>query len=247
MSDPIYEDTYFLRPTQQQIINDPYSMISKVARRYRWILQQGKPIEASSRCLDIGAGLGQGSWILSQQANYVIGVDISKFAMKFADQAYKNFKLEFMHADFLKTPLQGTFDYIFCVHLLEHIAPQNMELFVARLHQFCHLKTYCYIDLPLEASWIGRADRWRRKLKQKPPHDPTHISFHNVRSIVSLFKKNNFQLVKCIRNFPPLPKFCRFLQKRFVWGRVKNLFTVEGLFIFQPNSHKEVDYRSKRF
>jgi SAM-dependent methyltransferase len=73
--------------------------------------------------LDIGCGYGYGSYILSQKARLVIGIDTNRNCVDAAKQRYYRNNLNFVHADalqFLKS-ISSKFDVIVMFEVIEHI------------------------------------------------------------------------------------------------------------------------------
>lgn len=230
-----FNEHYFLRPNQKAILSNPYNMKSWTAMKYLWILDQMNNIDSKSHCLDIGCGLGQGSWILSQRSESVVGVDISPFAIQFANSKYtgNSNSLKYLCSDFQKLSLNKTFDNIFCVHFLEHISKKEAGIFVKHLHKFCNSNSYIYINLPLENSCAVKYSYFMERLKGIPPHDPTHIGIYNVGEIKTLFYENGFVLSGLKRIFLPSKKLSKLMTLNIVPEFFKDELTFEALFIFQ--------------
>lgn len=84
--------------------------------RYTWA--QGI-ILPEHTVLDLGCGCGYGSFILSQKAKEVVGVDDSFEAITFAKTHYHNHNITFCCCDFLG--IGGYYDVVIAFEFIEHI------------------------------------------------------------------------------------------------------------------------------
>ena len=75
------------------------------------------------KVLDFASGEGYGSYMLSKEANHVIGIEIDEKTVKHASSRYIKDNLEFIQGSILKVPIEGekTFDAIICFEALEHV------------------------------------------------------------------------------------------------------------------------------
>ncbi|RLI48415.1 MAG: hypothetical protein DRP09_21470, partial [Candidatus Thorarchaeota archaeon] len=80
--------------------------------------------------LDMACGEGYGSYMLSKEANYVIGIDIDEKIIKHANNKYAQNNLKFVQGSILEVPLKNKkFDVIVCFEALEHIEEHEKFLF----------------------------------------------------------------------------------------------------------------------
>ncbi len=80
-----------------------------------------KELVKGKRVLDIACGEGYGSFMMSEVAMSVIGVDIDPQAINHACSHYQRDNLKFMQGDCTKIPLQdGCIDYVVSYETLEH-------------------------------------------------------------------------------------------------------------------------------
>lgn len=79
------------------------------------------------KVLDLACGSGYGSHMLfSAGASKVIGIDISKDAVFYAQKKYSKKNIEFRVSDALKTGLSdASIDVVVCFEFIEHIAAQD--------------------------------------------------------------------------------------------------------------------------
>lgn len=75
------------------------------------------------KILDLASGEGYGSWLLSQSAALVIGVDISEECIHHAIKMYENNNLSYLIGSIINIPIEEReiFDVIVCFEALEHI------------------------------------------------------------------------------------------------------------------------------
>ena len=75
------------------------------------------------KVLDFASGEGYGSYILSKEAESVIGIEIDEKTVKHASSKYIRDNLEFIQGSILKVPIEGEkmFDAIICFEALEHV------------------------------------------------------------------------------------------------------------------------------
>jgi arylsulfatase A-like enzyme/glycosyltransferase involved in cell wall biosynthesis/2-polyprenyl-3-methyl-5-hydroxy-6-metoxy-1,4-benzoquinol methylase/peptidoglycan hydrolase CwlO-like protein len=75
------------------------------------------------KVLDFASGEGYGSYMLSKEAELVIGVEIDEKTVKHASSSYIRDNLEFIQGSILKVPIEGEkmFDAIICFEAIEHV------------------------------------------------------------------------------------------------------------------------------
>jgi len=75
--------------------------------------------------LEVGCGLGTLSWVLSKYSDYVIGADISKFAVHWGKKNYRSQRgkeIDFVVASGTHLPFrENSIDCIVCSHFFEHL------------------------------------------------------------------------------------------------------------------------------
>lgn len=87
--------------------------------RYRF----AKEFVQGKRVLDMACGEGYGSFILSEDAESVVGVDISPVCVRHASVKYGGEKLRFIEGSITDVPLEGEglYDVVVCFEALEHV------------------------------------------------------------------------------------------------------------------------------
>lgn len=101
--------------------------------------------------LEVGCSEGLGTVLLGEFARKVIAIDIDAQAVAEAQRNFTSDKIEFRVGDFLKACL-GEFDGLVSLDVIEHIYPENEELFLSAICR--HLSTYglCVIGTPNKMS-----------------------------------------------------------------------------------------------
>ena len=81
----------------------------------------------AKKVLDLASGEGYGSFLLSEKANCVVGVDIDQNAIKHSSKKYHKENLQFLQGSICEIPLKGNkiFDVIVCFEAIEHIEEQE--------------------------------------------------------------------------------------------------------------------------
>jgi O-antigen biosynthesis protein len=82
------------------------------------------------KVLDLASGEGYGSFLLSQNAESVIGIDIDTDTVKHASKRYNKENLTFLQGSIIKIPIAGEklFDVIVCFEAIEHIKEHELLL-----------------------------------------------------------------------------------------------------------------------
>lgn len=91
--------------------------------RYEFAARQ---IKRQSRVLDAACGCGYGSWIIQNAGNRVVGVDISRDAIKYAEEHYHG--PGYLLGSILDKPWVGWFDALVSFETIEHIAEPEKAL-----------------------------------------------------------------------------------------------------------------------
>ena len=87
--------------------------------RYRF----AKEFVKGKKVLDLGCGEGYGSFMLSEDAGLLVGVDIDPACVRHASSKYSGKNLRFIEGSITSVPLdgRGLYDVIVCFEALEHI------------------------------------------------------------------------------------------------------------------------------
>ena len=124
---------------------------------------------AKKTVADVGCGLGIGSYILSNEARFVWGVDKSAENVSFAQQMYAgSLKMRFDALDINDFPREvAKFSVVACVEVLEHIAdPEKAIAFLKRLMG----------PLGSSVGWVTLPNRNSPLLQKDKPRNPFHVA-----------------------------------------------------------------------
>lgn len=77
----------------------------------------------NKKALDLASGEGYGSFMLSEDAKEVVGVEINKRAVEHASAKYQRENLNFIQGSILDIPIDGenVFDLVVCFEAMEHV------------------------------------------------------------------------------------------------------------------------------
>jgi O-antigen biosynthesis protein len=119
------ESKHFLRWTGERFL--PWIEGAQIhyehLHRYAFAAQFVK----GKKVLDLGSGEGYGSYLLSKEADFVLGLDIDEQSINHANGRYHRDNLQFVQGSFLEVPIKGQkeFDVVICFEALEHITEHH--------------------------------------------------------------------------------------------------------------------------
>jgi ubiquinone/menaquinone biosynthesis C-methylase UbiE len=98
---------------------DDYAVAYEHLHRYGF----AKEFVRGKRVLDLACGEGYGSFILSETADSVTGIDIDDLSVRHASSRYAKDNLSFITGSITKIPIEGEslFDVIVCFEAIEHV------------------------------------------------------------------------------------------------------------------------------
>lgn len=136
--------------------------------------------------VDVGCGLGIGSNILSQEAQFVWGIDINHESIEFARQLftrepnniYYTPQVTFDVVDILDEPREVMwFDYVVCVEVIEHLPRTETDRLMAGLKRFVkrHKKNGGYItDEQRTKIFLTSPNRNSPRIQNDTPRNEHH-------------------------------------------------------------------------
>jgi 2-polyprenyl-3-methyl-5-hydroxy-6-metoxy-1,4-benzoquinol methylase len=115
--------------------------------------------ESHARILEVGFGLGDWLLTLSEVGFEVVGIEISKQAVKLLREALKPpyaHRVTILHGDFMNMDFHEEFDLIFCLEVLEHI--QDDEAAIRKLSSFLKPNGKLIISVPAHMKYWTKHD-----------------------------------------------------------------------------------------
>jgi 2-polyprenyl-3-methyl-5-hydroxy-6-metoxy-1,4-benzoquinol methylase len=137
--------------------------------------------------LDIGCNHGATTyWLTDYNINSITGIDINDNALDFARQTFKEIKIphNFIKLDLTLEKLDQVFDTIICFHTLEHIYPEDVDVFLTNIKSMLAENGTFIIGLPYEHAYA----------------DPCHVGFYNQDTLNAVMEKNGFKTVKSFKD-----------------------------------------------
>jgi ubiquinone/menaquinone biosynthesis C-methylase UbiE len=173
--------------------------------------------------IDIGCGTGYGTAHLAEVAKSIIGIDISKPALKWASTRYPNVQFRCMDAQHLEFP-ECSFDLIVSTENFEHLADQKGH--VKELARVLRPDGLCFVATPNPEMFIGH-------------HNPYHTKENSFDELDELFQ-DYFQKVVVLENMaePRENKGQAMRQRREAEGRIgiKSLDGIDTTWLHNTHS-----------
>lgn len=111
--------------------------INKTPRRLFFALSYynfaAKLIGKDKKVLDIGCNEGIGTYLLSQKCLFTKGIDFDEEAINVAKNNYKSNDIEFSCENIFETQDNNKWDAIVNFDVIEHIMPNNADLFLKKI------------------------------------------------------------------------------------------------------------------
>lgn len=196
--------------------------------------------------LDVGCSNGIIGNSLAKNFKKVIGIDIDRKAIQFAQKNFRNKNLEFKIGDAMNLRFKdNNFDIVICAHVYEHV-PDSQRLF-EEIHRVLRPKGICYLAVanrlwPLEEhynlpflSWLPKtlANRYIQLTNKADKYYENHKTYWGLKKLTKKFKRMEYTQ-KILRNpkkfgygdmlKPPLSylvwflsPFARYLSPTFFW------------------------------
>jgi len=102
-----------------------------VLSRYKFV---AKMLSGKTRVLEVGCGDAWASRVVKQEVDTLIGVDVDPVFIKDARDAMDpKWAFEVRVHDMLGSPVDGAFDALYALDVLEHIHPMNEDRFIANM------------------------------------------------------------------------------------------------------------------
>ncbi len=101
--------------------------------------------------LEVGCSEGLGTILLAEFAKEVVAIDIDKDAINVAEKTFSSPKIKFLNMNFLGAKIKK-FDGIVCFDVIEHIYPENENLFFTSIYQNLKKHGICIVGTPNKTS-----------------------------------------------------------------------------------------------
>src|SRR3990167_1478486 len=157
------------------------------------------------KIVDVGCGSGVGSNILSQEADFVWGIDKNEFSIEFAKEAftreknniYYSSQLTFDQFNIMEDTIETLkFDIVVAIEVIEHIYDTDKFL-RALINKFTKRdkKGNCHILNEPTEFFFSTPNRNFRKIKKDKPDNPYHVREYRSQELVA-YLRNYFEEVK---------------------------------------------------
>lgn len=192
-----YWDNYY-----DNIKNFSESSFAKFTSNYFGKKRNGKKI------IDIGCGNGRDSFYFYKQNLSVVGIDISKKAIK-KNLNYSNPKLKFINLDIEKKTMSGKFDFIYSRFFLHAINEKTEDRLLKWINKIKKKNALLFLE------YRNHKDLIFRKIKNKK---------HNQ---LIEFEKGHFRRIIYTEKF--VKKVSKFFKGKIIYKKsAKNLSIVKG-------------------
>lgn len=186
--------------------------------RHREIVRIIIETKNSGRILDLGCGEGHILKMLSNSYEKY-GVDVSKTALKLANDKNIHIKLCNLNKDF---PFDMKFDFMICSEVLEHL--ENPFDVLENVKKHLTEDGLFLVTIPNVTHWRHRVSLL---LGKSPNYDKTHINFWDLDSFIKLLHDRGYEIL----DFYPTYFDPRFFSKLPRLKSTYRLFGKQFLFI----------------
>jgi ubiquinone/menaquinone biosynthesis C-methylase UbiE len=165
-------------------------------------------------------GEGYGSYIISKEAKYVIGVDVDENAVEHARKKYNAQNLEFIQGTILEVPIQekGKFDVIICFEAIEHV--EEHEKLLSEVKRLLHKDGVLIISSPNKKTYSDIPDF-------NNPFHKKELYFEDFKDLLPKYFKNSVflgQKVYGVSNIWSIPPSLHPNYKEFIIEKKEDEF-----------------------
>lgn len=132
--------------------------------------------------LDFGCGSGYGSALIADSCKKIVGIDISKDAISYAESNYKNQRLSFQHVEDVseeKIPFpDNSFDTVLSFQVIEHV--KNTDAYLSEIHRVLCPDGYFMAATP---------NRETRLFKFQKPWNQWHLTEYSSSDLFKTLSK----------------------------------------------------------
>lgn len=219
-----YNDDYFLEKHKNWFNNPNYRFYNFT---YATIL--GLVDKKCFRLIDVGCGKGDFLKYLRK-----INPDIELYGIDFIDNQHAG--INFIKGDILDDFVEGKFDVIFSLEVIEHIDKPN--LFIKKIKEVLLPQGVVFIATVNNNGLLYRIARFLDKIGAHSAYNRLysyhHLDHYTNRSLKTLMELNGFEVIKQMNHNYPLstvdiPEGC-FIKKRIQLFAVGIIFYLSSLF-----------------
>lgn len=211
-SKKIHEKFHNNTRSQLKIINEgnfTYKLILSIINKY---------LKKNQVVLDVGCGAGTLCMYIAARGNKILGIDISRNAIKSCKESAQNLCLDnaqFKVMDFPKETLKEKFDFIIFTEVMEHIEDDIEAL--KKINSLLKKNGTVFITTPSK-----NAPLYKLGLLEKFDREVGHIRRYTMQEVIDLCREANLEIIETkknegiIRNFlftnPFAGKLVRFIK-----------------------------------
>jgi 2-polyprenyl-3-methyl-5-hydroxy-6-metoxy-1,4-benzoquinol methylase len=229
-----YTAEYFRGRRMGEALENPFDTGARALKGYRRGARLLGDLRGK-RVLDVGCGLGAGSWLMASAGAHVTGVDVSEEAIEWARRTYEleaaraGARLEFWRVDLLASDGGGLgeFDAVAVVDVLEHFPPREGRHLLERLGRLLCPEGKMFLHVPVTNNaldWllVARNGLLPKRLRgQVLDHhgDPTHATRYSVRALSRLLARTGWRTLNLeLRAYAPRLPMLEHAATSARWG-----------------------------
>lgn len=135
-----------LRSGERQVAED----LNGIEPWHRWRYEQAFPFIKDKTVLDLGCGVGYGTFMMAQHARSCAGIDDSQEAIFFAEKHFLAPNVSFSPGDISQNRPSGPFDVVTAFEVIEHIPdPEDIFQLFARINPALILASVPHLKCPM--------------------------------------------------------------------------------------------------
>ena len=229
--------------------------------------QVKEKLDKNSVILDLGCGVGYGTYLLSQVAKNIIGIDISEEAINYANENYGALNCQFMVYDGMQTNYYDeSFDVIVSFQVIEHVV--NDIQFISEAYRLLKPGGTFFLTTPNKIFRLFPLQKpWNRfHIREYYPYELSELlskSFNNVEILgisgsneieamenkrINKIQNDQLKLLNKLIPYTVKSKVGDFLKKLGISKSVKNVVKIDGemlinspYFLVQNDVYRSLD------